>query len=207
MSGPASDRRLVRFDRVERLAHWSLAVLFLVLMLTAVPLYVDSVARLVGRRALLAEIHSWAGVALPVPLIVSLLGPWGRGLRRDVRRLNLWTPDERRWLRSLGRYPVVEPGKFNGGQKLNAAFTAGVIVAMFATGSVMHWYKPFPVDWRTGATFVHDLLAFAVFAVVIGHVCFALTHRDALRSMFRGWVTRAWARVHAPAWMKELDVE
>jgi formate dehydrogenase subunit gamma len=138
---------------------------------------------------------------------VSLLGPWGRGLRRDVRRLNLWTPDERRWLRSLGRYPVVEPGKFNAGQKLNAAFTAGVIVAMLATGSVMHWYKPFPVDWRTGATFVHDVLAFAVFAVVIGHICFALTHRDALRSMFRGWVTRAWARVHAPAWMKELDVE
>jgi formate dehydrogenase subunit gamma len=207
MTGPASNRRLVRFDKVERLAHWSLAILFLVLMLTAVPLYVDSVARLVGRRALLAEIHSWCGVALPIPLVVSLLGPWGRGLRRDVRRLNLWTPDERRWLRSLGRYPVVEPGKFNAGQKLNAAFTAGVIVAMLATGSVMHWYKPFPVDWRTGATFVHDLLAFAVFAVVIGHIGFALTHRDALRSMFRGWVTRAWARVHAPAWMKELDVE
>jgi formate dehydrogenase subunit gamma len=165
------------------------------------------VAQLVGRRALLAEIHSWSGVALPVPLLVSLLGPWGRGLRRDVRRLNLWTPDERRWLRSVGRHPVVEPGKFNAGQKLNAAFTGGVIVAMLATGSVMHWYKPFPVDWRTGATFVHDLIAFAVFAVVIGHIGFALTHRDALRSMFRGWVTRRWARVHAPQWVKELEVE
>lgn len=207
MRAPASDRRLVRFDGVERLAHWSLALLFAILMLTAVPLYVGSVAQLVGRRALLAEIHSWCGVALPVPLIVSLLGPWGRGLRRDVRRLNLWTPDERRWLRSLGRYPVVEPGKFNAGQKLNAAFTAGVILAMLVTGSVMHWYKPFPVDWRTGATFVHDVIAFAVFAVVIGHICFALTHREALRSMVGGWVTRAWARVHAPGWVKELDVE
>ncbi len=207
MPRPADDRRLIRFDRIERLAHWSLAVLFAVLMLTAIPLYVGSVAQLVGRRALLAEIHSWSGVALPVPLLVSLLGPWGRGLRRDVRRLNLWTPDERRWLRSVGRYPVVEPGKFNAGQKLNAAFTAGVIVAMLATGSVMHWYKPFPVNWRTGATFVHDVIAFAVFAVVIGHIGFALTHRDALRSMFRGWVTRRWARVHAPQWVKELDVE
>jgi formate dehydrogenase subunit gamma len=207
MRAPASERRLVRFDGVERLAHWSLALLFAILMLTAVPLYVGSVAQLVGRRALLAEIHSWCGVALPVPLIVSLLGPWGRGLRRDVRRLNLWTPDERRWLRSLGRYPVVEPGKFNAGQKLNAAFTAGVILAMLVTGSVMHWYKPFPVNWRTGATFVHDVIAFAVFAVVIGHICFALTHREALRSMVGGWVTRAWARVHAPGWVKELDVE
>ncbi|TMM19925.1 MAG: formate dehydrogenase [Actinobacteria bacterium] len=206
MSEPASDRRLVRFDVVERIAHWSLAALFIILMLTAVPLYVGSVAQLVGRRALLAEIHSWCGVALPVPLIVSLLGPWGRRLRRDVRRLNLWTSDERRWLRSLGRYPVVEPGKFNAGQKLNAAFTAGVIVAMLVTGSVMHWYKPFPVDWRTGATFVHDVIAFAVFAVVIGHIGFALTHRDALRSMFGGRVSRRWARTHAPAWLKELEV-
>ena len=192
MSEPASDRRLVRFDVVERIAHWSLAALFIILMLTAVSLYVGSVAQLVGRRALLAEIHSWCGVALPVPLIVS--------------RLNLWTSDERRWLRSLGRYPVVEPGKFNAGQKLNAAFTAGVIVAMLVTGSVMHWYKPFPVDWRTGATFVHDVIAFAVFAVVIGHIGFALTHRDALRSMFGGRVSRRWARTHAPAWLKELEV-
>lgn len=207
MPAPADDGHLVRFDRVERLAHWSLAVLFALLMLTAIPLYVGSVAQLVGRRALLAEIHSWSGVALPVPLLVSLLGPWGRGLRRDVRRLNLWTPDERRWLRSVGRHPVVEPGKFNAGQKLNAAFTVGVIVAMLATGSVMHWYKPFPVDWRTGATFVHDLIAFAVFAVVIGHIAFALTHRDALRSMFVGWVTRRWARVHAPTWVKELEAD
>jgi formate dehydrogenase subunit gamma len=207
MPGPADDGRLLRFDRVERLAHWSLAVLFALLMLTAIPLYVGSVAQLVGRRALLAEIHSWSGVALPVPLVVSLVGPWGRRLRRDVRRLNLWTPDERRWLRSVGRHPVVEPGKFNAGQKLNAAFTAGVIVAMLATGSVMHWYKPFPVDWRTGATFVHDLIAFAVFAVVIGHIGFALTHRDALRSMFLGWVTRRWARVHAPQWVKELEAD
>jgi formate dehydrogenase subunit gamma len=207
MPEPADDRRLVRFDRVERLAHWSLAVLFALLMLTAIPLYVGSAAQLVGRRALLAEIHSWSGVALPIPLVVSLVGPWGRGLRRDIRRLNLWTPDERRWLRSVGRHPVVEPGKFNAGQKLNAAFTAGVIVAMLATGSVMHWYKPFPVDWRTGATFVHDLIAFAVFAVVIGHIGFALTHRDALRSMWVGWVTRRWARVHAPQWVKELEVD
>ena len=68
MHEPASDRRLLRFDRIERLAHWALALLFAILMLTAVPLYVGSVAQLVGRRALLAEIHSWCGVVLPVPL-------------------------------------------------------------------------------------------------------------------------------------------
>lgn len=201
------DRRILRFDRIERFAHWSTAALFGILMLTAIPLYVGPVAELVGRRALFAEIHSWSGVVLPVPLIICLIGPWGRRLRRDVHRLNLWTTDERRWLRTLGRDQVREQGKFNPGQKLNAAFIAGVIVAMVATGSVMHWYKPFPVDWRTGATFVHDVIAFAVFAVVIGHIGFALTHRDAMRSMLRGWVTRRWAKRNAPKWVEELDVD
>jgi len=34
----------------------------------------------------------------------------------------------------------------------------------------MQWFGHFPVSWRTGATFVHDVFAFAVFIVVIGHV-------------------------------------
>ena len=93
--------------------------------------------------------------------------------------------------------------KFNPGQKLNAIFTGGAIVVMLATGLVLKWVRIFPLQWRTGATFVHDLLAAAIFAVVIGHVAFALTHRDALRSIFKGWVSEAWAARHAPAWLEE----
>jgi len=94
-------------------------------------------------------------------------------------------------LKRLGRAPMPMLDKFNPGQKLNAAFTGAAIVVMLATGSVMQWFGHFPVSWRTGATFVHDVFAFAVFIVVIGHVAFALTHRDAMRSMIKGWVTRA----------------
>jgi formate dehydrogenase subunit gamma len=52
---------------------------------------------------------------------------------------------------------------------------------------------------------VHDVFAFAIFAVVIGHIIMALTHRDALRSMFTGWVSESWARKHAPSWLKEVQ--
>src|ERR1700722_19185674 len=78
-------RRLLRFDRVERVAHWANALLFGILMATALPLYFVQVESLVGRRELIAQIHTWSGVALPIPLIVSLAGPWGARLRRDVR--------------------------------------------------------------------------------------------------------------------------
>ena len=196
-------RRILRFDRVERAAHWANAVLFGILMATALPLYFVQVDQFVGRRVLVENIHTWSGVALPVPLLISLAGPWGERLRRDVRRINLWTAAELRWLWTLGRRSIPEPDKFNPGQKLNALFTAGAIVVMLATGSILKWYRFFPLDWRTGATFVHDVLALAIFIVVFAHVAFALTHGEALRSMFRGWVTESWARRHAAGWLKE----
>jgi formate dehydrogenase subunit gamma len=202
-NGAHKNLRILRFDSVQRFAHWVNALLFFILMLTALPLYFSSLADVVGRRSLLAEIHLWTGLALPIPLLVALLGPWGRQLRRDIRRINTWTRNEVAWLNSLGwRAPRVVD-KFNPGQKLNAIFTGGAIVVTLATGAVLKWFRFFPVSWRTGATFVHDMFAFAIFAVVVGHVLFAVTHRESMRSMIKGWVSEAWASRHAPAWLIE----
>ena len=194
--------RLLRFDRVQRGAHWANAVLFGVLITTALPLYFGSLAGVVLRRHVVAEIHLWAGIALPLPIIVSLLGPWGTRMRTDLRRMNLWTRDEIYWLRRRGRTSV-PLDKFNPGQKLNAVFTAATILVMLASGSVMQWFRFFPVSWRTGATFVHDVFAFSVVLVVVAHISIALTHRDAMRSMVRGWVTESWASRHAARWLDE----
>lgn len=204
---PPGPRRILRFDGVERAAHWATALGFGILMATALPLYFVQVEALVGRRALIAEIHTWTGVALPIPLIIALAGPWGTRLRRDVRRCNLWAKEELSWVRSLGTRRLSNPDKFNPGQKLNVLFVAGAIVVMLGTGSILKWYRFFPLSWRTGATFVHDVLALAIFVVVFGHVVFALAHRDALRSMVKGWVTESWARAHASAWLSEVQQE
>ena len=168
-------RRVVRFDRTERAAHWSTAGLFAILMATALALYFPSIGALVGRRELVAQIHLWAGIALPVPMVVSLLGPWGKRLRRDIHRFNVWGANEIRWLRTLGREggPVVD--KFNPGQKLNAIFIGSSIVVMLASGCILKWFGHFPLDWRTGATLVHDLFALGIFIVVFGHIAFALS--------------------------------
>jgi formate dehydrogenase subunit gamma len=203
-AAPQSAGRILRFDGVQRAAHWANALLFGILMLTALPLYFPSLSDVVGRRALVANIHVWSGVALPVPVLISLLGPWGAQMRRDLRRINVWTNEEVKWLRSLGRNAPRVVDKFNPGQKLNAIFVGGSIVVMLATGFVLKWFRFFPVSWRTGATFVHDVLAFAIFAVVIGHILFALTHRDSMRSMIKGWVSESWAARQAPGWLREV---
>jgi formate dehydrogenase subunit gamma len=200
---PRSMSRILRFDGVQRATHWANAFLFGILMLTALPLYFPSLSDVVGRRALVADIHVWSGVALPVPIVISLLGPWGAQMRRDVRRINVWTNDEVKWLRSLGRNAPRVRDKFNPGQKLNAIFVGGAILVMFATGFVLKWFGFFPVSWRTGATFVHDLLALAIFIVVVGHILFAVTHPESLRSMLKGWISESWASRNAPGWLKE----
>ena len=185
--------------------HWVNAVLFAALLATAAALYVPSVSALVGRRELVKAVHVYCGLALPVPLLLSALGRWGRRLRADLGRLNRWSRDDMRWLRSLGGDGFAQLGKFNPGQKLNAAFTAGAALVMLATGSIMRWYGPFPLRWRTGATFVHDWVAALLAVAIAGHILVALRDRDALRAMVRGWISTAWARDHAPLWLAEVS--
>ncbi len=202
---PALTGRIVRFDAVQRAAHWANALLFGILMATALPLYFGSIASVVGRRALVEQIHLWAGLALPVPLLITILGPWGVQFRRDLRRINVWTRDEVTWLKALGRKAPKVVDKFNPGQKLNAIFIGASIVVMLATGAMLKWFRFFPVGWRSGATFVHDVFAFAIVVVVVGHVLFALAHPESLRSMIKGWVTKPWAARHAPGWLAEEE--
>ncbi len=199
-----SKRRLPRFDAVERALHWTTAALVFVLLFTAAVLYFGELATLVGRRELVRRVHVVAGLCLPLPLLLALVGRWGRGVLADLRIINRWSADDRRWLRSFGRDPTVRLGKFNPGQKLNAAFVGGAIGVMLVTGSIMHWFDPFPLSWRTGATFVHDWTAIALSLVIAGHIRMALLDRDALRSMIRGWVPEDWARRERPRWHDEV---
>lgn len=196
--------RVERFAVVERVVHWGNAVLWTVVIATGAVLYVGSLSAFVGRRHLVEMIHVIAGLSLPGPLLLGLLGPWRRPLARDLRRLGRWIPDDSRWLRSRGRAAGLRLGKFNGGQKLNAAFIGGSMVMMLMTGAVMYWYRPFSDAWRTGATFVHDWGALFVGVVVIGHVLKAIAEPEALRSMVTGDVPASWAAVERPGWWEEV---
>lgn len=201
---------LVRFDRVERVVHWLNAALFALLVITGATLYLTPLQALVGRRELVEQVHVYTGLALPLPVLVALAGSWGRGLRADLARINRWVPEDRRWLRALGRGGSSRGsgarwrlGKFNPGQKLNAAFIAGGGLVMLGTGCVLRWYRPFPLDWRVGATFVHNWLALALVVAIAGHVILAVSDRDAMGSMLSGRIDASWAATHASEWLDE----
>ena len=166
-----------RFDGVERAVHWTTALLFFTCLATAAALYLNPIAAFVGRRELVKEVHVIAGLLLPWPLLVGGAGTWGRALRAEVGRLNRWNEADWLWLRSWHGRRRLPTGKFNAGQKLNAAFVVGAVLLLLATGSIMRWFSPFPLLWRTGATFVHDWTALGFAIVVAGHIWMAATRR------------------------------
>lgn len=195
---------LLRFALVERVLHWANAALFLVLIATAAVLYLAPLSALVGRRPLVRDTHVIAGFLLPLPWLVARFGPWSAPLRADVRRMARFDALDRGWVRSFGRDPFATLGKFHPLQKLNAAFTAGSIPVMLGTGAVMHWFGWFPLEWRTGATFVHDWVSLAIFVVVAIHVAKAVSDREAMRGMWSGAVSARWARRSHPRWHDEV---
>lgn len=191
-----------RFSRGQRWVHWTLAGLMLVLISTAAILYFAPLAQLVGRRHLVQQIHVWTGYALPLPIVLGWLR--SAALRLDTKRLNRFTPDDFAWLRSKRRRSGSIPvGKFNAGQKLNAAFTVGAVFVMLGTGVIMHFTRLWPLAWRTGATFVHDWTALGIVLVVLGHLWFAAKDPHARMGMRTGVVPLGWAEREHALWARE----
>lgn len=192
---------ITRFSSAERWAHRCIAILTIILLITAALLYIPDLASVVGNRQIIRVVHEVAGFALPIPILLAL---FSAAFRADTSRLNRFKPSDWQWLRSrsrrLGAIPV---GKFNAGQKLNAAFTLGSIIVMFVTGLIMFFSSMFTDLVRTGATFVHDWLAIAVFVVVLGHIYMAFNDATARAGMRTGEVPLTWANREHREWALE----
>ncbi|MGI8879380.1 MAG: cytochrome b/b6 domain-containing protein [Jatrophihabitans sp.] len=206
MSTPARARPMLRrFARAERVVHWTLAVLMFSCIVTAAVLYNGSLALIVGHRRLVELVHVYSGFALPVPMLVGL---GSLAYRLDVRRLNTFTQADWAWLRSRTRSDgSIRVGKFNAGQKLNAALTAGSILVLFGTGIVMYFPGVSRLTWRTGATFVHDWFALGLGLLVIGHIVHAVGDPESRRGMRTGRVAASWARTEHSGWAAELGAD
>jgi formate dehydrogenase subunit gamma len=195
---------LLRFSRTERLLHWVHASAFFVLLGTGLVLYLPRLSELVGRRPLIKDVHLYTGVGWAVAILLVAAAGDRRGLRRTAGELNLFDADDRRWL--LGRR--APQGRFNAGQKLNAAITAAFAVLFFVPGLLL-WYGERDTRFRLPSTIlVHDGLMYASLLVVAGHLYLSLVHpstRHALRGMTLGTVREEWAREHHAKWAEELQ--
>ncbi|GAB2508189.1 cytochrome b/b6 domain-containing protein [Nocardia heshunensis] len=176
------DERVRRFTKAERLIHRTTATLILLCATTAAFLYIGPLAQLVGQRDIVATVHEWSGIFLPVPVLLGLCSP---AFRADLRSLNR------------------SSGKFNVGQQLYAGWIAGTVLVMLCTGLLMWFLHLLPAISRTSAIFVHDVLAWAIAVVLIGHIRKAFQDPEARRGMRTGYVHRSWARHHHPDWLAD----
>jgi formate dehydrogenase subunit gamma len=186
------------------MVHRGTGILMLLCAASAACLYFGPLAQLVGRRHLMVTVHEWSGILLPVPL---LLGLRSSAFRADLRRLNRFASYDREWLRAVRRRPA-EPsdrpaGKFNAGQKLYAGWIAGAVLVMTFTGLLMWFMGLLPGISRTSAIFVHDILAWAIAIVLVGHMRKAYQDPEARRGMRTGYVDRVWAHREHSMWLAE----
>ncbi|MFQ5804969.1 MAG: formate dehydrogenase subunit gamma, partial [Phycisphaerae bacterium] len=108
---PDGRRRLTRFTVCQRIQHWVLAILFVLLALTGFPLkfadhaWARALIEDFGGLSQARQIHHWVGIALIVGFVVHLIyilwtmlprmrvpGPDGvqPGLRRAITSLPMW---------------------------------------------------------------------------------------------------------------------
>ncbi|MEW2564917.1 cytochrome b/b6 domain-containing protein [Streptomyces griseorubiginosus] len=201
---PEREGRIRRFSTAERMVHRVTGYLMLLCLVTAACLYLGPLAQLVGRRHLMVTVHEWSGITLPVPFLLGLLSP---AFRADLRRLNRFAVYDRQWLRAVRRRrtsPEARPaGKFNAGQKLYAGWIAGAVLVMMFTGLLMWFMGLLPFISRTSAILVHDILAWAITFVVLGHLRKAFEDPEARLGMRTGHVSLSWAQRHHSRWLRE----
>ena len=191
-----------RFSRTERALHWVHAGAFLALLASGLVLYVPRLGELVARRPLVKEAHLLTALAWLVALVLVVALGDRRGLRRTMRELDRFDGDDLRWLRG-GKAPQ---GRFNAGQKLNAALTAAFAL-LFAVSGLLLWLGERDTRFRLDGTLVlHDGLMYLSLGLLTGHLYLALIHprtRHSLRGITRGDVRRDWAREHHRKWVDD----
>jgi formate dehydrogenase subunit gamma len=193
-----------RFSRTERAAHWVHATAFLALLITGLALYFPTLSEAIGRRPLLKDLHVYTAVAWVIGLtLVVVLGD-RRRLRQTLHELDVYDADDMLWLQ---RYPRPQ-GRFNAGQKINAALT-GAFAVLFAVSGTLLWLGERDHRFQFASTILlHDWLTLFAFVLLVGHLYLALIYpatRHALRGMTTGSVRRDWAARHHAKWVREEE--
>jgi len=60
------------------------------------------------------------------------------------------------------------------------------------------------VEVLRAAVLVHSVSALVLIVAVIGHIYMAIWTKGSIRAMTRGTVPEGWAKLHHPAWHRQM---
>ena len=205
----AVGREIVRHRLSSRAIHWIVAFSFFLALLSGLPIWTPifgGMASLFGGLAVCRWLHPWAGV-LFVAVSLVMFVHW----RRDMRL----RPSDRQWLRpkkivAYMKHEGDDPdvGKYNGGQKLFFfAVTLGSL-ALLVSGIVLWFPLSFPQLARAVSILLHEVTFILSAMAIVFHIYLGTAALPGtFRSMTRGTVSKAWARLHHPRWYREVTGE
>ncbi|HEV1998251.1 MAG TPA: cytochrome b/b6 domain-containing protein [Candidatus Dormibacteraeota bacterium] len=196
-----------RFNHSERWLHWAVAVPLMLAILTGLSLILPGVAKLFGSREVIRVAHWVTGFgSIVVPVVVLIIGD-RRRIAADVRDVDLWSANDRVWLRSwlsrrtglAGELPPA--GRFNAGQKTNAVISAVALLSLGLTGVVLFPPLHAPFWLLENSRTLHNVTWFLLLPVVAGHIYLSGIYRQTrpgLSGMLNGMVPADWLREHHP---------
>jgi len=199
---------IVRHRLFSRLMHWTVALTFFVALLTGLPIWTPIfgwLAHLFGGLTVARLLHPWAGVAFFLAAVVQFF-EWIADMHVE--------PWERDWigprLTRYMRYEEDDPrtGKYNGGQKLYFWAVSLGALGLLLSGLLM-WFPSTSPRWLMQLAFIVHDFTFICFAVsLVFHIYLGTAAEPGTyRSMTRGTVSRAWARLHHPRWYRQVTGE
>lgn len=199
---------------MERLAHWAYAAFFILALAIGLLMWIPgSRVWLAGSRQQISHLHGGSGLLMVVlPLLLFLFGDHRR-LSGDLREIDLWDRDDRVWFwRALRGYTLFRremppQGRFNAGQKANAIIVVAMAVGFLITGSFLLARPHLPTWLVSRALLLHQVLAVAAIALLVGHLLHAFwtrQGRDSLRAMTGGTMSEMVARErHEKCWKRQ----
>lgn len=208
---PMKSGEVPRFSRTERFSHWLHALFFLTALVSGFLMWVPATrVWMAGARHTLSHYHGLAGWLMVVLPVLILLILDRRKLRQDIREVDMWDGDDRRWVWAALRGGTLRSkrmppqGRLNAGQKANSILVAALAVGFAVTGSLLLARAQVPPWLVSRALWLHGILAVAAAALFVGHLGHALLTRHGWRylsAMVHGSLSADVARERHPKWV------
>jgi formate dehydrogenase subunit gamma len=198
---------IVRHRMATRIIHWSVALTFIISMISGMPIWTPVfrwMANLVGGLEVARIIHPWFGVAFFIASVFQFFH-WLGDMHLRENEKGWFGPKLLQyfnWEHEVDQ----ESGKYNGGQKFYFWAANLGALGLLLTGIPMWFPLAFPsVLFREICILLHDITFILMLLSLIGHVYLGTAAEPGtFRAMTRGTVTRAWAKFHHPGWYKEI---
>lgn len=197
-----------RYDSGERLNHWIVAILFILLAASGLAFFHPAfwfLSALLGGGTWARILHPFLGLLMFALFIVMTLRYW------EDNKIHSY---DREWGKRLRDFignrddnlPAID--KYNLGQK-GVFWVMVVTMTLLLISGVLLW-RPyfagaFPILLIRIAAVVHAVSAFLLILCTIFHIYAGVFWvAGSLRAMTRGTVSHAWARHHHPLWYRRM---